>query len=83
MSLTYADLLKRGEKPPRVPIGARVTIGTTKDKMYRGLTGTVVEYGHPASIYDHLVYIDEWEEKRWFRPSEFTSVEAPDVHSEC
>lgn len=87
MSMTYADLLyssKAADKiANRVPLGSRVTIGGSKqkvDKQYRGLTGTVVEYGHPASVYDHLVYIDEWEENRWFKPSEFLTVEEPDVH---
>lgn len=83
MSMTYADLLKTKPNRPRVPLGSRVVIGGTAekvDKLYRHLTGTVVAYGHPASVYDHLVQIDQWQETRWFKPSEFLSVEEPDVH---
>lgn len=82
--LTYADLLYANHKEERLPIGTRVTIGGSKhkvDKMYRGMTGTVIEYGHPASIYDHLVQLDQLEGTRWFRPSEFAKTETPDVHS--
>lgn len=87
MGLTFADLLysESAATKPKVPIGSKVTIGGTKEKVekqYRGLTGTVVEYGHPASVYDHLVYVNEWGENRWFKPSEFSSVEEPDVHPE-
>lgn len=91
MTLSFTDLLHgKREQKPKVPLGSKVVIGDTQHKVekhYRGLTGTVVRYGHPASVYDHLVHIDQWDENRWFKTSEFASVEEqppeePDVHSE-
>lgn len=86
MPVHYADLLYAGgSQEPRIPLGARVVIGGAKhkvDKLYRGYHGTVVSYGHPASVYDHLVALDETGECRWFKPSEFASWEDPQTNAD-
>lgn len=89
MSLTYSDLLYSPAAAERianrVPLGTRVRILGAKqkvDKMYRGMEGTIIEYGHPASIFDHLVFLPDLDQNRWFRPSEFEIMEdSTDVDS--
>lgn len=84
MPLTYAELLHTpavaARIANRVPLGTRVRILGAQakvDKLYREMTGTIIAYGHPASVFDHLVALDELGENRWFKPSEFTLLEDP------
>lgn len=63
----------------RIPVGAKVRVlpGKMKiDKVYDGKTGTVTEYGHPNSKWDHLVWIEDIEQWRWFKASELEVIDA-------
>lgn len=89
MPLSFHELLNtpavKARMAARVPLGTRVRIGGAKDKvdkLYRGLEGTIIEYGHPASVYDHLVSLPDLDQNRWFKPSEFEIMEdSADVNS--
>lgn len=62
----------------RLPIGTRVRVlGAAEkvDKQYRGMTGTVIDYGLPVSRFDHLVHLDQTRESRWFAATEISSLE--------
>lgn len=82
MPLTFHDLLHtpavQARLAARVPLGTRVRILGAKqhvDKLYRGMDGTIIAYGHPASVFDHLVFLPDLDQNRWFKPSEFAIVE--------
>lgn len=62
----------------RLPIGTRVRVlgaSDKVDKMYRGMTGTVIDYGIPVAKFDHLVHLDQMRESRWFSAHEIKILE--------
>lgn len=64
----------------RLPVGTRILVKKIKksdkqDRKFHGMAGTVIDYGHSASKWDHLVQLDDWDMNRWFSIDELERKE--------